>query len=95
MRILLPAIAVLAFILFFPAPALAQTNLLTNGSFESGLTGWTQGQQLEAGATGTCGYNATTGAGTETTTGQPAFPPTDGTQLAHEWCRVYECHLRY
>ncbi len=63
-------------------PSFAQTNVLTNGSFESDLTGWTTGQHLEVGAAGTCGYNATTAAGTETTTGLAAFPPTDGTKLA-------------
>lgn len=57
-------------------------NVLTNSSFESGLTGWTTGSQFEVGATGTCSYNGATAPGTETLTGLTGFPATDGTQIA-------------
>jgi hypothetical protein len=46
------------------APAFAQTDVLTNGSFEAGLTGWSQSTQLTGvGASGTCGYNGVTAPG--------------------------------
>jgi hypothetical protein len=56
-------------------------NLVVNGSFESGLTSWSWGQANEAGASGTCSYNAATAPGTETLTGTPGFPATDGTEI--------------
>jgi hypothetical protein len=62
--------------------ALAQTNILTNGSFESGLTGWSQAASYQTGATGTCGYNAATAPGTETLLSIAGFPATAGTQIA-------------
>jgi hypothetical protein len=57
-------------------------NLLVNGSFESGLSGWTTGLQLATGATGTGGYNGDTAPGVETLTGLAGLPATDGTQVA-------------
>src|SRR5579859_856957 len=63
-------------------PAWAQTDVLTNGSFESGLSGWTTATQLAGGAAGTCGYNGVTAPGTETLTSVAGFPATDGTQTA-------------
>ena len=67
---------------FLTVAASAQTNIIVNGSFESGLTGWTQGTFLETGAAGTCSYNATVAPGTETLTGLPGFPATNGTMIA-------------
>jgi hypothetical protein len=55
--------------------------LVTNGSFESGLLNWTFGTNIEAGATGTCSYNATAAPGTETLTGVPGFPATAGANI--------------
>lgn len=55
------------------------TSLTFNGSFESGLLGWSQGADLEAGAAGTCSYNEVVAPGTETLTGVSGFPATDGT----------------
>lgn len=66
----------------FCARAFAQTDVLVNGSFESGLSGWTTATNLGGGATGTCGYNGATAPGTETLTSVAGFPATDGTQLA-------------
>jgi hypothetical protein len=66
----------------FCARAFAQTDVLANGSFESGLSGWTTATNLGGGATGTCGYNGDTAPGTETLTSVAGFPATDGTQLA-------------
>lgn len=63
-----------------PALLMGQ-NLVVNGSFESGLTGWSWGAVNEAGASGTCSYNAATAPGTETLTSTPGFPATDGTQI--------------
>jgi len=66
-----------------PYPDLAVTgNLISNGSFETGLDGWTIGSNDEAGATGTCGYNAATAPGVETITSTPGFVATDGTKIA-------------
>jgi hypothetical protein len=55
--------------------------LVANGSFESGLLGWSWGTNIEAGATGTCSYNATVAPGTETLTSIAGFPATDGTNI--------------
>lgn len=57
-------------------------NLITNGSFEDGLTGWTAAMHFEAGATGTGSYNADTAPGIETLTALEGFPATDGTHIA-------------
>lgn len=72
----------LVWVFFFSARASAQTDVLVNGSFESGLTGWTTATQLATGASGSCSYNGVTAPGTETGTSLPGFPATDGTQTA-------------
>lgn len=82
MRSLPVASGVLSLLCWHAAPACAQTNILTNGSFESGLTGWTSVKQLAAGAAGNCSYNGVTAPGTETLTSIAGFPATDGTQTA-------------
>lgn len=76
------ASGVLSLLCLYVAPAFAQTDVLTNGSFESGLTGLTQATQLAAGAGGNCSYNGVTAPGTETLTSLAGFPATDGTQTA-------------
>jgi hypothetical protein len=63
-------------------PVFAQTDLVVNGSFESGLTGWTTGTVIEPGGGGTCSYNGATAPGVETLTSTPGFPATDGTEIA-------------
>jgi|WetSurMetagenome_2_1015567.scaffolds.fasta_scaffold20840_3 hypothetical protein len=60
----------------------AVTDVLTNGSFESGLSGWVSDIYQETGATGTGGYNVDTAPGTETLTAVAGFPATDGTKIA-------------
>ncbi len=55
--------------------------LVTNGSFESGLLNWSRGTNIEAGAAGTCSYNAAVAPGTETLTGTAGFPATDGMNI--------------
>ncbi|HLK49796.1 MAG TPA: IPTL-CTERM sorting domain-containing protein [Bryobacteraceae bacterium] len=82
MRISFWASEVLALLLLSSAPAMAQTNVITNGSFESGLSGWTTATDLGGGATGTCSYNGAVAPGTETLTSVAGFPATDGTQVA-------------
>lgn len=62
-------------------PPTGQVSLLTNGSFESGLTGWTSATELASGATGACSYNVAVAPGVETATGDPGFPATDGTHI--------------
>jgi hypothetical protein len=76
------AVAVVFGLFCLPNPLFAQTNVLTNGSFESGLTGWTTATNLGGGATGTCSYNGAVAPGTETPTSVAGFPATDGTQIA-------------
>lgn len=56
--------------------------LLTNGSFESGLTGWTSGVHLQSGAAGNYSFNADVAPGTETFTSTAGWPATDGSNLA-------------
>jgi hypothetical protein len=73
--------AALAFLLF-GSQAFAQTNVLTNSSFETGLTGWTVATNTGGGATGTCSYNGAVAPGTETLTSVAGFPATAGTQVA-------------
>lgn len=61
----------------------AVTNVLSNGSFETGLTGWTTATNVEAGAAGNCSYNSPAVApGTETLSGTPGFAATAGTRTA-------------
>jgi hypothetical protein len=75
-------IVLVAFILVWPCSTLfAQTNLVVNGSFELGLSSWSTGTFNEAGAAGTCSYNAATAPGTETLTSTAGFPATDGTGI--------------
>lgn len=62
--------------------ASAQVNVVTNGGFESGLTGWTSAPSPGNGINTNCSHNAATAAGTETLTSTPALPPNAGTQLA-------------
>lgn len=75
-----------AFVLstFGAGSVLAQTDLITNGSFESGLAGWTVAPSTgnPASATVSCSFNATTALGTETQTGTAALPPSAGSNLA-------------
>jgi hypothetical protein len=78
-RAILAAIA--GFIILGPTQAFAQTDVLTNGSFESGLTSWTTATHQQTGATGTCSYNGATAPGTETLTSLAGFPATAGTQI--------------
>jgi hypothetical protein len=74
--------AVLCAVLSAAALAQAQTNVVTNGSFESGLTGWTFAKDLSSPA-GTCGFNVAAPApGTETTTSTAGFAATDGVNIA-------------
>lgn len=64
------------------ALAQAQTNVVTNGSFEPDLTGWTFAKDTTSPA-GTCGFNVAAPApGTETTTSTPGFAATDGSNVA-------------
>lgn len=67
--------------LFSPFLLLAQTDLVTNGSFESGLTGWSWSASNESGSSGTCSYNAATAPGVETLTSTVGFPASDGTEI--------------
>lgn len=65
----------------FSSPAMA-VNVVTNGSFEAGLAGWTSAPAaVNTGAT--CGFNSAAPApGTETVTATPGFPATAGTANA-------------
>ena len=75
--------AVLALLLCATQSSALTTNLLSNGSFETGLTGWTTATTLAPGATGNCGYNSPAVApGTETLTSTPGFAATAGTRTA-------------
>ncbi|HWQ56646.1 MAG TPA: IPTL-CTERM sorting domain-containing protein [Bryobacteraceae bacterium] len=60
----------------------AQTNVVTNGGFESGLAGWSAAPSVGNGINVTCSFNASTAGGTETLTGTPSLPPFSGTGLA-------------
>jgi hypothetical protein len=64
------------------APIVTTTELVVNGSFEQDLTGWTQVEMPGPdGGTGSCGMNVATAPGTESVTGTPGFPATDGTKV--------------
>jgi len=55
-------------------------SLVTNGSFEASLTGWSQGVGPASPSGTSCGWNpAAPAPGTETVTGTAGFPTTDGT----------------
>jgi hypothetical protein len=77
-------IAILTLIQIFLSSqtAFAATDVITNGSFEAGLAGWTAANNLAAGAAGTGGYNGDTAPGTETITGNAGLAATDGTKIA-------------
>ena len=62
--------------------AFAATDVISNGSFESGLTGWTAATNFQAGATGTGSYNGDTAPGIETLTGNAGLAATNGTKIA-------------
>jgi len=72
---------ILGSLLMIAALAQAQTNVVTNGSFEAGLAGWTVAKDLSSPA-GSCGFNAAAAPGTETTTGTAGFAATDGVNVA-------------
>jgi hypothetical protein len=55
--------------------------LVSNGSFETGLLGWTPVKNTDPGAIGKCSYNVTAAPGTETLTSTPGFPATDGLNI--------------
>lgn len=82
-NIFVKASAALALLLAAAQAPAAVTNVLNNGSFETGLAGWTTATNLEAGAAGNCGYNSPAVApGTETLTSMPGFAATAGTRTA-------------
>lgn len=62
--------------------AQAQTQLLTNRDFSTGLTGWTFAPSTANSVAGTCSYNADTAPGTETLTTAAGFNSLTGTQIA-------------
>ena len=62
------------------ATAYAQVDVVTNGSFEGSLAGWTIASS-DAG-TGECGYNEATAPGTEALTTTAGFPATNGVAIA-------------
>lgn len=61
--------------------AQAQVDLITNGSFESGLNAWTAAPS-HSGGNPACSANVALAGGTETLTGAAAYAPTEGTRLA-------------
>lgn len=63
-------------------PIVTTTDLIVNGSFEQGLTSWSQGSFAEPVASGTCSYNVAAAPGVETLTSTAGFPATDGTSIA-------------
>jgi uncharacterized repeat protein (TIGR01451 family) len=60
----------------------AQVDVVTNGSFEDGINGWTAAPSVNNDPNTTCGFNVTTASGTESITGSAALPPSAGTYLA-------------
>src|SRR4051812_41531650 len=58
------------------SPIEAQVDLITNGQFLSGLTGWTAGASTANSVAGTCSYNGAVAPGTETLTSTVGFPST-------------------
>lgn len=82
-NIFVKASAALALLLAAAQAPAAVTNVLNNGSFETGLAGWTTATNLEAGAAGNCGYNSPAVApGTETISSTAGFAATAGTRTA-------------
>lgn len=57
-------------------------NLVRNGSFENGLTSWSFAGVNQSATNPSCSYNVAVSPGTETLTGQPGFPATDGNNVA-------------
>lgn len=57
-------------------------NLVRNGSFENGLTSWSFAGVNQNATNPSCSYNVAVAPGTETLTGQPGFPATDGSNVA-------------
>jgi len=83
LRVILALTVVLA--IATAGTAFAQTNVVTNGSFETSavtLTGWTYGSSSNDGGTGTCGFNAAAAPGTETLTSTAGFPAMHGSNIA-------------
>ncbi|MEN9491531.1 MAG: motif [Pseudomonadota bacterium] len=68
-------------VLALMSAAHAQVDVVTNGSFESGLSAWTFGA-AHSGGNPACSANAAVAGGTETLTGAVAYAPTAGTQVA-------------
>lgn len=60
----------------------AEVNVVSNGSFESGLSGWTAAPSASNGINTTCSFNASAAGGTETQTGTTSLPPNPGASLA-------------
>jgi hypothetical protein len=71
-------VAAAAAALIFISSVRAQTDVVTNGQFASGLAGWSQGVSTAGSASGTCGYNVGPAPGIEALTGAPGFPATGG-----------------
>lgn len=57
-------------------------NLVRNGSFENGLASWSFAGVNQNATNPSCSYNVAAAPGTETLTGQPGFPATDGSNVA-------------
>jgi hypothetical protein len=70
-------IAALALCLF--ASSAGAVDIVTNGQFASGLTGWTFATSTANTVAGTCSYNAVTTPGTETATSTSGFNSIDAT----------------
>lgn len=63
------------------SPLFGQVDLVTNGSFEDGMTGWSWGAYNPPGVSGTCSYNLVTAPGVEALTSTSGFPATDGAKI--------------
>jgi hypothetical protein len=84
-----------ALILFLHCSATGATDLVTNGQFSSGLTGWNFSVSTTGSMIGTCSYNTDTAPATETLTGTPGFPATGGaTMIALGSGRLVSRHTR-
>lgn len=58
------------------------TEVVSNGSFESGLTGWSVGEPTPNPGTPTCGWNVVTSVVNESVTNTAGFTASDGTKVA-------------
>ena len=75
-------LAVLFAALFFTSLSMAATtDVVSNGSFETGLTGWSMASGTGT-ATGTCAVNSVTAPGTESLSSAGGFNAADGTKVA-------------